>query len=115
MDARQAHEILDKSRVCHHPFLQHMTSRNLSDAEVHRFGIQWYKAAAAHKKAFPGLIYNTTNDVVRFDLIKILGDEYGNGQLEQIHAFMLLRFLDSLGYSLSDIANIPTIPEIKQF
>src|SRR5580700_2745575 len=110
MELRQARDILDIERVCQHRFLRNMSSRSLSDDQVRRFGIQWYKAAAAHKKAFPGLIYNTANDVVRFDLIHILRDEYGNGDVNSIHAFMLLRFLKSLGYSQSDIASYATIP-----
>jgi pyrroloquinoline quinone (PQQ) biosynthesis protein C len=115
MDIQQAHDILETTRVCDHPFLRSMNSRTMSDDQVRRFGIQWYKAAAAHKKAFPGLIYNTTNDVVRFDLIHILRDEYGNGDVNSIHGFMLLRFLKSLGYSEADIASYSTIPEVQEF
>jgi pyrroloquinoline quinone (PQQ) biosynthesis protein C len=115
MDVQQAHDILETKRVCQHQFLINMNSKTLSDDQVRRFGIQWYKAAAAHKKAFPGLIYNTTNDVVRFDLIHILRDEYGNGDVNSIHGFMLLRFLRSLGYSEADIAGYSTIPEVQEF
>jgi pyrroloquinoline quinone (PQQ) biosynthesis protein C len=115
MDVQQAQHTLDTERVCQHRFLVHMSSRALSDDQVRRFGVQWYKAAAAHKKAFPGLIYNTTNDVVRFDLIHILRDEYGNGDVNSIHAFMLLRFLKSLGYSEGDIASYSTIPKVQEF
>jgi pyrroloquinoline quinone (PQQ) biosynthesis protein C len=115
MDIQQAQQILDTTSVCQHEFLRNMRSRTLSDGQVRRFGIQWYKAAAAHKKAFPGLIYNTPNDIVRFDLIHILRDEYGNGELNSVHAFMLLRFLKSLGYSESDISKYPMISEIQEF
>jgi pyrroloquinoline quinone (PQQ) biosynthesis protein C len=115
MNIDQAQQILNPKRVCAHPFLRRMDALSLSDTQVRRFGVQWYKAATAHKKAFPGLIYNTTNDVVRFDLIHILRDEYGNGEVHSIHASMLLRFLKSLGLSESDIANEETIPEITKF
>src|SRR5580692_4071383 len=115
MDVERAHLILDTRAVCQHHFLRNMNSKVLSADQVQRFGIQWYKAATAHKKAFPGLIYNTIDDVVRFDLIHILRDEYGNGNLHSIHASMLLRFLKSLGYSQADIASFPTIAEIQKF
>lgn len=115
MKVEQAQELLNPTKVCAHPFLQKMRSESLSDDQIRRFGIQWYKAATAHKKAFPGLIYNTTNDVVRFDLIHILRDEYGNGDVKSIHAFMLLRFLKSLKISDLEIAAESTIPEIQKF
>jgi|HubBroStandDraft_2_1064218.scaffolds.fasta_scaffold03649_6 pyrroloquinoline quinone (PQQ) biosynthesis protein C len=115
MNVEEAQLILQSNLICQHQFLHHMNTFKLSGSQVRRFGIQWYKAATAHKRAFPGLIYNTIHDVVRFDLVHILRDEYGNGDVASIHAFMLLRFLNSLGYSEGDIAEFSTLPEIMEF
>jgi pyrroloquinoline-quinone synthase len=115
MDSQCARTMLDKSGVKKHEFLRRMSDGGLSNEQVRQFAIQWFKAASAHKKAFPALIYNTSDDVVRFDLIRILRDEYGNGDVEYIHARLLKRFLHAVGISDKEVLDTSVAEEISEF
>lgn len=101
--------------VMHHRFLTEFEARYLSPDQMRRFAIQWYKTARAHKIAFPSLIYNIPDDDVRFELVIILLDEYGNGDRDKIHAKLLRNFLTRLGISDEEIENTPTLPAADQF
>src|SRR5437773_644497 len=89
--------------IMHHRFLTEFERQELGRDELKKFAIQWYKTARAHKQAFPTLIYNTRDDEIRFDLIDILNEEYGDGNRELIHARLLMRFLNALGLSERDV------------
>ena len=99
-------EALDRgmsaSRAFSHPLLAAMRSDESSPDGVRGFAVQWYKAATAHKKAFPGLVYNIKDDEVRLGLIDILHEEYGFGELANVHARLLGRFLVALGIDTCD-------------
>lgn len=87
----KAIEQMSSSRAYRHPFLNELRSKAMDLEGAKRFAAQWYKAATAHKKAFPGLIYNTPDDRVRLQLIEILREEYGFGAEDRVHARILER------------------------
>jgi pyrroloquinoline quinone (PQQ) biosynthesis protein C len=103
------------SPVMHHPFLTLFESECLSDVQLRRFAVQWYKTARKHKEAFPALVYNVKDDDVRFDLIEILNEEYGSGDRERIHARLLQRFLRALGVSEENVLSTPSLPAVDSF
>jgi pyrroloquinoline quinone (PQQ) biosynthesis protein C len=90
------------SRAYRHPLLDAMRSDLSTQDTARQFAVQWYKAATAHKKSFPGLVYNVKNDEVRLGLIDILYEEYGFGELDKVHARLLEGFLEALGLSAED-------------
>ncbi len=106
---------MSHSAVMHHRFLVEFEHRQLTMEQLRRFAIQWYKTARAHKQAFPALIYNTKDDDIRFDLIDILNEEYGNGDRERIHARLLRRLLLALGILDCDVENSETLNAVKNF
>jgi pyrroloquinoline quinone (PQQ) biosynthesis protein C len=108
-------ERLARHPATHHRFLLEFERQHLSDGQMERFAIQWYKTARGHKEAFPALIYNTRNDDIRCDLIEILSEEYGYGDRERIHAKLLKRFLSALSISDNDVENAETLPAVKRF
>lgn len=99
----EAENTIATSRAYAHPFLAELRSVTADREAARRFAVQWYKAATAHKKSFPGLVYNVQNDEIRLSLIDILNEEYGFGELDQVHARVLWRFLEALGISLEDV------------
>lgn len=99
----------------HHPFLLRFEQGTLGRQGLARFIIQWCKTAKAHREAFPALIANIKNDDIRFELIEILYEEYGNGDRASIHARLLERLLRALGLTGSDVENTPTLPAITRF
>jgi pyrroloquinoline quinone (PQQ) biosynthesis protein C len=101
--------------VMHHPFLTLFESEYLSEVQLRRFAVQWYKTARKHKEAFPALVYNVKDDDVRFDLIEILNEEYGSGDRERIHARLLQRFLRALALSEADVLGTPSLPAVDSF
>jgi pyrroloquinoline quinone (PQQ) biosynthesis protein C len=107
--------LMGDTPVMHHPFLTRFEAEHLSNAQLSRFAVQWYKTARKHKEAFPALVYNVKDDDVRFDLIDILNEEYGSGDREKIHARLLQRFLRALGISEEDVRNTPTLPAVESF
>jgi len=106
---------MEASRAMRHPFLQQFRDAQLPLEALRTFGILWYKTARYHKQAFPALIWNIPDDNVRFDLIDILREEYGNGDRTMIHASMLQRFLTALGVSEADVEATPTPAGIQAF
>ena len=92
-----------------HPFLDELRSTEMTRGAATRFAAQWYQAAIAHKKSFPGLIYNSPDDHVRLQLIEILREEYGFGHKDRIHSRILLKFLKALGLDMA--AALATPPE----
>jgi pyrroloquinoline quinone (PQQ) biosynthesis protein C len=106
---------MSASAVMHHKFLGDFETKVLTESQLKRFAIQWYKTARNHKEAFPALVYNTPNDDIRFDLIDILNEEYGNGNREQIHTRLLKRFLTALEISDQDIDEEETLPAVRRF
>lgn len=110
-----AKRLMDRSTAMHHRFLARFRDEALSRDQLRTFAILWYKTAREHKRAFPALIWNLPDDDVRFDLIDILREEYGNGDRQMIHARLLLRFLAALEISEQDVDAIATPPEVSQF
>jgi pyrroloquinoline quinone (PQQ) biosynthesis protein C len=108
-------QTMSRNPVMHHTFLTTFEKQSLSREQLKRFAIQWYKAAKAHKEAFPALIYNVRDDDVRFELIDILNEEYGNGNREKIHARLLFNFLKALGISEQEVATAATLPAVSRF
>jgi len=106
---------MDPSRAKQHLFLLRFETGRLERDQLIRFALAWYHTARRHKEAFPVVVWNTLDDDVRFDLIEILREEYGNGNRENIHARMLLRFLRALGIGDSDIRNAVLPAEIERF
>src|SRR5579885_73805 len=106
---------METSPVMHHEFLQRFESEYLTKAQLRKFAAQWYKTARGHKEAFPAIIYNIRNDDIRFDLIEILNEEYGNGDREQIHSRLLKRFLTALEISDEEVEREETLPAVKNF
>lgn len=114
---RQVKSMLDTSpaNASNHRFFRQFTERK-SPEQIERFALQWYTAARSHKIAFPHLVAITTEDTIRFGLIEILRDEYGNGDPQKIHARLLEKFLKSgVGLSPETVANIQPVPEIAAF
>ena len=106
---------MDRTTTMHHAFLSRFRDERLSTEELKTFGVLWYKVARMHKKAFPAVILNVTDDDVRFDLIEILREEYGNGDKRRIHARLLLRFLSALGLDEGDVDRATTPREVGRF
>src|SRR5437870_221653 len=77
---------MDRSSTINHRFLARFRDETLSRDQLRTFAVLWYKTAREHKLAFPALIWNLPDDDVRFDLIDILREEYGNGDRDMIHA-----------------------------
>jgi hypothetical protein len=77
--------------------------------------IQWYKTASAHRRAFPGLIGNIKDDEIRFELIDILYEEYGNGDRTRIHGKLLERLLGALELTLDDVSQEAALPAVSRF
>ena len=96
-------------------FLRRFEAERLTDEQLRRFAVQWYKTARGHKEAFPWLIANTRHDDVRFDLIEILREEYGNGDRKEIHSRLLWRFLAALGLSEDEVESAPTLRGVQSF
>lgn len=86
--------------IMSHPFLDRFAAGELDDQGLRRFAVQWYKTARVHKRAFPYVVAVTRNDDIRFGLIHILNEEYGEGNSDRIHARLLERLLQRLGISL---------------
>ena len=107
--------LMSNSRAYNHPLLDRLNQMPMAKNEAIRFGVQWYKAATAHKKSFPGLIYNTTNDAIRLQLIRILDEEYGYGEESEIHARLLERFLIGLGIDPARVPGISTNEKVEAF
>lgn len=110
-----AKQRMEKSGVMDHRFLKRFRVDVLSRDQLRTFAVLWYKTARLHKLAFPALIWNVPDDDVRFDLIDILREEYGDGDRSMIHARLLLRFLSALGVTEGDVETAPTPLEIEQF
>lgn len=117
-----AAEFLDelKSKIRLHPSVDHRFFRefgekHLSREQVHRFAVQWFKAAERLKIAFPALICNSVDDDTRFELIDVLYEEYGSGNREAIHATMLKKFLAGLGISGEEAEAAPSLKSIERF
>jgi pyrroloquinoline quinone (PQQ) biosynthesis protein C len=108
------HKMQSNPSICHQ-FLQEFKSQYLTKEQLDKFAIQWYKTAKAHKEAFPSLVYNTFDDEIRFELIDILNEEYGNGNREQMHVKLLKRFLYALDITDDQVEMTQTLPAIEQF
>jgi len=106
---------MDQSGVMHHRFLTRFEERMLSREELSAFMIQWYKTATAHRRAFPGLIGNIKDDEIRFELIEILYEEYGNGDRTRIHGKLLARLLRALDLTLDHVVAVKALPAVSQF
>jgi len=106
---------MDQSGVMHHRFLTRFEERILTRNELASFMAQWYKTATAHRRAFPGLIGNIKNDEIRFELIEILYEEYGNGDRTRIHGKLLERLLHALDLTLYQVASTRTLPAVDRF
>jgi len=98
-----------------HPFLDQFEKGKFTDDGLRRFAIQWYKTARAHKESFPYLIGTVSDDHVRMDLIRILDEEYGNGDPNRIHARLLFNFLQALGVTEEEVEHTPTDPLVQRF
>lgn len=106
---------MEKSGVTTHLFFQKFKQEHLTNEQLRKFALQWYLTARDHKLAFPAIVYNTPDDNIRFELIDILYDEYGNGNKEKIHAKLLLKFLRRLGITDKEIENTVKLPAVKKF
>lgn len=110
-----ATSLMASSRAYTHPLLHQMRTDAPDVESAKRFAVQWYKAATAHKKAFPGLVYNIKHDEVRLGLIDILNEEYGYGELDMVHARVLRRFLEALGISDEEAEADETVAGVDYF
>jgi pyrroloquinoline quinone (PQQ) biosynthesis protein C len=104
-----------QSRAYNHPLLNELRGGPMDRDGAIRFATQWYKAATAHKRAFPGLIYNTPDDHVRLQLIEILREEYGFGEASRVHARILEKFVRALGLDVTRVASAVSNPEVEAF
>ena len=104
-----------ESRAFTHNLLERMRTDRACVESAKRFAVQWFKAATAHKKAFPGLVYNVKDDEVRLGLIDILNEEYGFGELDMVHARVLYRFLQALGISVEEAEASETADGVDYF
>jgi pyrroloquinoline quinone (PQQ) biosynthesis protein C len=111
----EAEAEMRSSRAYEHPLLEALRSVPVSPERAERFAVQWYKAATAHKKAFPGLIYNMEDDEVRLGLIDILDEEYGYGELDNVHARLLGRFVAALGLDQSAVDSAERTAGVERF
>jgi pyrroloquinoline quinone (PQQ) biosynthesis protein C len=108
-------EYMRASKAYSHTFLSQLRSSPMNRRGAEGFAVQWYKAATAHKKAFPGLIYNMPDDRVRLQLIEILREEYGYGEETRVHANILRKFVLGLGLSVEAILSMPSVPGVSAF
>jgi len=84
---------MQTGRVMHHRFLLKFQRGGVQRVRLCSFLVQWLKMSTAHRRAFPALIANVKDDDVRFDLIAILNEEYGEGDRSRIHVRLLERLL----------------------
>jgi pyrroloquinoline quinone (PQQ) biosynthesis protein C len=96
-----------------HPFFARFAGPKTRE-QIVRFAQQWYRAAYNHKVAFPYLVAITSDDHTRQELTVILFDEYGNGNPDEVHAFLLQRFLTK-GIGIEVPARNIEEPEIAAF
>jgi pyrroloquinoline quinone (PQQ) biosynthesis protein C len=87
--------------VMHHRFLREFQRGGLSRVRLCSFLIQWFKMSTAHRRAFPALVANVKDDDVRFDLVGILNEEYGEGDRSRIHVRLLERLLSAVGVNVA--------------
>jgi pyrroloquinoline quinone (PQQ) biosynthesis protein C len=112
---RVAGSEMQASRAFRHPFLDQMRGESIDQNAAQRFAIQWYKAATAHKKSFPGLIYNMDDDEIRLGLIEILDEEYGYGEIGQVHARLLGNFVTAIGLDLAQVERAERTAGVDRF
>jgi pyrroloquinoline quinone (PQQ) biosynthesis protein C len=106
---------IDRGGVLHHPFLVRFENDLLDSVQLKLFAAQWYKTATAHREAFPALIANIKDDDLRFELIEILNEEYGNGNQTQIHARLLERWLRGIGLTVTEVDGVEPLTAIAAF
>jgi pyrroloquinoline quinone (PQQ) biosynthesis protein C len=106
---------LDEGGTMHHPFLLRFERTKLSRDRLDEFLTQWYKTSTAHRWAFPSLIANIKDDNVRFNLIDILNEEYGNGQRSRIHVRLLENLLIAAGLEIAEVDRVEPLPSIRSF
>jgi pyrroloquinoline quinone (PQQ) biosynthesis protein C len=88
--------LLKEGDTLHHVFLKKIKNEKLSEKQFRIFLSHWYQMSKSHREAFPRLIANIIDDEVRFDLIGILYEEYGDGNRGMIHGKILERMLTAL-------------------
>lgn len=111
----QAEAQMRVSRAFAHPLLDRLRSEPVDHNSFREFAAQWYQAATAHKKSFPGLIYNMDDDEIRLGLIDILDEEYGYGELDQVHARLLGNFVTAIGLALADVERAERTAGVDRF
>lgn len=119
--------IIAKRGVVEHSFFERFGEGGLSSDELRRFATQWYKTIEEHKKAFPGLVYNTSkyDSRIATAFLGILFDEYGGLRTfdssglvintDYRHTDLFLRVPLELGLTKEQIDQTATISGVADF
>lgn len=107
--------LLDKGRAANHRFLEQFRKEHIDFEGLRFFAIQWFLTARAHRLAFPFLIAAIEDEAVRFDLVCILYEEYGQGNRSELHVDLLAQFLLPFGITKEAALNHEPISEVSNF
>lgn len=110
-----ASSLLESGRASSHLFLQRFRKDYFSFEELRFFAIQWHLTARAHRLSFPRLIAAIEDESVRFDLVCILYEEYGDGDPAKLHVDLLAQFLSAFGETKSSALETMPIPSVDVF
>lgn len=110
-----SNNLLDKGRASSHPFLKHFREDYFDFEDLHFFAVQWHLTARAHRLSFPWLIAAIEDETVRFDLVCILHEEYGEGDRKKLHVDLLAQFLATFGETKASVLDIEPIPPVATF
>ena len=111
-------------RVLDHPVLQHPLVRafgsgTLSFEQVRRFGLLYYPHIQRTRLYQAAALSISLDEPLQWALASILADEFAciEGRVEpsRTHPAIYRQFLRALGYSETDWADPPIIPELKSY
>lgn len=90
--------------VQRHPFLLRF-QQGVTREQLRRFLVQWYLFGIRFRKILIGLLYNLSDqdEAVSLEILRVLYSEYGYGVGENVHSAYILRLIDRLGISRSEL------------
>jgi len=105
-----------KVRVYEHPFLRHpflqlISTQQVSREQAKRFALLYYPHILRTRLYQANALGVTPDEQIQAVLVRILYDEYGNGDASRSHMEVYRKLLRALDVTPEDMANPPIIPE----
>ena len=94
-------------------FLRKVGTTRLSHDELLRFGSQYFRWVEAFPKILAGLAYCVPDDC-RFEVVRTLYSELGEGDPSQMHSRLLLGVFEGLGVNREQLISVPEEPATNQ-